>query len=577
MFIENNGLLITILLMVLCVVCLSHVIYREFALAGRKNISFDNYDKKKRLFNLHSNKIILICYFICVAITVVFGTLLALSNVTRIYSIITIPLLFFLFIMIVLEFRVSKTNKNIDYYDKLYAKVYDSQNASISIQESINLYEKKRETLVDEKMYIVNELNKCFKIKIESKDIDIKLQSFSELIDDLKKGLLAYDKTLITFFNDSIHSYIFDGKIINKNFDALENPNQKIYTDLIDEIVYDFNKLIVNTTIEGLCYDYFNSDESLISVFDLNERFNIDLCQYSELLISYINNKKDKKNLVSYAQEKAIISLENVLSIINKNDYSWYYINSIPKIYEKNSLKIVESILENNSVECSYAVLSNYSSNISNIIEKIVDNSAIKNDVYDIFKMYISLNTVSNGFNSESNKYENMSYALLNYYNNMKNANNAKKYSDIINDRSFAKNQTDIEKEYKSILDIINDYSKPYINLLVLYGKSSCRDYRYIDYNKSLYLFQELKSNLNLNGINSLCLILESIVLIEENDATIINSISSLLDDEFKCKTHLDSGRKILSYLNKNNHNEFIRILYRIEKQRLSYDALMRL
>ena len=577
MFIENNGLLITILLIVVCCLCFVPAIIREIALAERKNVSFNNYPKKKRLFNLHSNKIILISYLACAIIVIVFGIFLATSNVTKIYSIITMSLLVILFMMALLELRINKTNKNIEYYDELYSKVNESQQSLISIQSSIDLCEEKYKSLVEEKNNIINEFNRCFKIQIDSKEVDNKLNSFSKMIDDLRNDLSNYDKTLITFFDNSIHTYIYDGNISTKDFITLTSPDNNDFEKGIGDVINEFKNLIINKTNEGLCYDYFNDDESLISVFELNEKVNINLNQYSELLITYINNnRKEKKNLVSYAQDKSIITLNNVLDIINKNDYSWYYINSIPKAYETNSMKLVESILYNDSIECAYAILTNYS-NVGHVVEKIMNNTIIKNDVYDIFEMYISLNNVSNGFNNESNKFENMSFALLNYYNNASDKAHIKKYNDIINDRSFAKNQIDIEKEYKTILDVINNYSNSYINLLVLYGKSVCRDYMYIDYNKSLYLFQEFKSNLNLNGIHTLCMILEAIILIEEKDSSIINPINSLLDEDFKGKTHIESGRKIIDYLNKKNRNDFIRILYRIEKQRLSYDALMRL
>ena len=72
-------------------------------------------------------------------------------------------------------------------------------------------------------------------------------------------------------------------------------------------------------------------------------------------------------------------------------------------------------------------------------------------------------------------------------------------------------------------------------------------------------------------------MLLEGILLIEEVDSNIVNSILNNIDSDLIGKKHIDTGRNIINYLNKNEHNDLIRIIYRIEKVRLSYDMIVRL
>ena len=137
------------------------------------------------------------------------------------------------------------------------------------------------------------------------------------------------------------------------------------------------------------------------------------------------------------------------------------------------------------------------------------------------------------------------------------------------------------------MLDKNNVIYTSFINSLILYEKSVCKNFIYFDLEKIVSLFMEYKSNLNIKGMEILSLLLMSIVLIEDNDKALIDGVYSLIKNSFNkynignlcliSSKHLNDGREIIRYLNKNYNNDLRRILYRVEKDRLSYDSIVNL
>ena len=179
-----------------------------------------------------------------------------------------------------------------------------------------------------------------------------------------------------------------------------------------------------------------------------------------------------------------------------------------------------------------------------------------------------------------------MTFSLLEYFT-VNNNSKKKKINEIVNYGEFLENAEFIEINYRQALEDVSVTVTNFIKVLITYGKSSCKNMNLIDFDKVQILFQEYRSNLNIKGIEILSLLLKSFIMIEEIDSSIINMICSTIKAEsqnlnigitnFSPSKHIENGRKIIEYLDKKQNDNLIKILYRIEKTRLSYDRIIKL
>ena len=576
MFIENNAIIITVVLITVCMLSYIPSLVREIELSNRKKISYYNYVNVKNRFDYKPRKIILFAFICCLVALVVFTILFSISNVTRIFDLVFIPFIIITLFMILVELRISNTNKDLSVFNNLYSNVNESERSK---ESTISLLEKNREIyskLLIESNDVINSFNSCTNLKMDFTSVYSLLSKFDLRIKNISDSLDNYDKAIITDFDNSLQDYIYNNNISSNNVSHFEKPNELEFDLLVNQIHNELASQGSTNTKEALNTNVISSANLLLTILDINKQLNNDFNTFMIELLLYVNNLKDKSIVISYLVSNELISIDIIINIINVSDYDWFYSIKLSNIFVKYLDSIVGSIISCNAIKSAYAFLNN-NSNLISKIESLIKKTTVNNDTYDIFKVYLSLYLTNSSFNSDSNKYENMTYSLLDYYSKTLDKNMLSKINSIITDASYMQNAKLIESSYIEALSVVNDYSNNYLNVLVSYGKSSCKDYKYIDYDKVLNLFQEYKSSLNLNGIHNLVLILEGILLIEEVDSNIINSVLTNVDKDLVAKKHIDTGRNIINYLNKNVHNDFIRILYRIEKVRLSYDMIIRL
>lgn len=587
MFFEEKSLIITLSYSLCLVVFILFYLVQELALNSRKQITFVNFKNKLNYFELKTNKTLLIIQLSYLLIGIVLVILFSLSNVTRIYLIVYLPVIFITKSLIYSNIKISKTNIDLSFFYNLYLQVQSNKEEKIRLEEKIIEFQKKEENLKSYCQDVINQLNGKMKITIPSYYFNKTLYNMTRAFNNLKDSLKNYNDNQINEFDKLLNIYLHTRVLNEYIIEPLICLSNDEFEKILNETEKGINDSLLSIILDSITSSAVNDIKSLIDLLNIVREKESLTEKYLLASLLYVSKQPEKDYFVKYLYDEKIINLDMILNIINKNNYFWIY-NEKTFIYfdEQESAKILNSILTENAVDIAYSCLIHIDANIYSFIRKICDNTTINNDVRDIFEMFISLYTVSSGYNNEANMYENMAFSLLEY-STYKNDKNLNKVNEIITYGEFLENAEFIEINYKQALEDISDTVTGFIKILLTYGKSVCRNSSLVDYNKVISLFQEYRSNLNLKGIEAFTLLVKSLILVEENDSSIINTICATLESDankyrlqitnFSPSKHIENGRKIIKYLNDLENETLIKILYRIEKTRLSYDRFIKL
>lgn len=587
MFFEQNSLIITLTFSLCLIVFLSFYFFREFALNSRGKISFNNYKNKSLSFKFKTNKSLLFFQIIYIAIGIILSIIFSLNNVTKIYLIVYLPIILITTFLVLSNLKIKNTNKDLSFFDTLHQDVLKNKEEKTRLEKNLLEYKKLEEKLIEYCSRLLTRLNKELKITIPNTYFDKHINIVTKVIEDLKNTLDNYNDNQITDFDNLLSTYLQKNLINKYERQQLNFLSNSEFENLLAEVKNDINESIYYLVLDSIKGFAINNIHSLINIIDVVKEIGIPSNDLIPVALLYVSKQEDKEVFEKYLYENKLIDINLMLNVVNTNNYFWMYNKKTFTYFsEQDNNKILNSILVTNAIDCAYNCLMNIDSNIYSIIKKINDNTTVVNDVKDIFEMFISLYSVSSGYNNEANMYENMAFSLLEYFTYKKDSNRDKIYK-IINYGEFLDNAEFIEINYKQTLEDISFIVTDFIKILLTYGKSKCRNSNLIDYNKLIILFQEYRSNLNVKGIEILSLFIKALVLIEEIDSSIINIICGTIKSDSKKydlgiknyspSKHLENGRKIINFLNEKENENLIKILYRIEKERLSYDRIIKL
>ena len=199
---------------------------------------------------------------------------------------------------------------------------------------------------------------------------------------------------------------------------------------------------------------------------------------------------------------------------------------------------------------------------------------------------YIELLELDGGFNSLSNRYENIALSLNNYFISTNNQND--KISNIINNDSFYENKTLLDEAYNSVLVKLEPVLMKTFRSMLYFSLYCVKDFKYFSQQKINAIYVEYKRQLNIIGLLCLSSLLDAVTLANVRELStaqlVKKNIDELSGDSLYEKFYPVTGNKvnnlklygkdIIQNLFKNNKQELSTLVNHIENERLVLDKI---
>ena len=582
--IEKNSLLMILLLIGLTICSLAISFVKQLSISQRSKINYSNFETKRKLYSLKPIVPFLVSIVIIVIYGVVLLVLFSLSNVTRIYLTAVIPFLIILTYLFINEVTISKKSRDLSYFDKKRTAIKNAISNKTLLTRILDNYKKNLELSKTEWQEITKTLEKLTTIKIPS-TYGKSIVDLENLLANFEKQLSGFDNNCIAKFDKSLRLFVRNNKQVEILFDEITVPEEASVVNAFTRIKEEIEKMISDYAYEIISKHFLTNEEALLKTLDLCKKYNIDYRTWIDEIFGCIDSFKDKNIPVEYLFSEKALNESDLLKA-NGFGFSWVFDYDIYLYFSKNEFaEILSKLISLESEDSIRLILKHLKSERIQYFEEIVSKQEEKNKCSDLIQAYIGLFKVDYGFTDKTNMYENMAYSLSRYFK-LKGGDSYQKIYAIISSEKFASNKDYISSEYAKAKNEINQMRNAYIDTIISYRNSSSFN-KLFDVDRCLSLYQEYVANLNVEKIEILILLLDSIILIEEKNRSVVETVinclktikkaSLMYEGKLTIKQSEEIGRSILNNLLEKSNKELLTILSRIEKERMSYEKLVRM
>ena len=582
--IEKNSLLMILLLIGLTICSLAISFVKQLSISQRSKINYSNFETKRKLYSLKPIVPFLVSIVIIAIYGVVLLVLFSLSNVTRIYLTTVIPFLIILTYLFINEVTIPKKSRDLSYFDKKHTAIKNAISNKTLLTRILDNYKKNLELSKTEWQEITKTLEKLTTIKIPS-TYGKSIVDLENLLANFEKQLSGFDNNCIAKFDKSLRLFVRNNKQVEILFDEITVPEEASVVNAFTRIKEEIEKMISDYAYEIISKHFLTNEEALLKTLDLCKKYNIDYRTWIDEIFGCIDSFKDKNIPVEYLFSEKALNESDLLKA-NGFGFSWVFDYDIYLYFSKNEFaEILSKLISLESEDSIRLILKHLKSERIQYFEEIVSKQEEKNKCSDLIQAYIGLFKVDYGFTDKTNMYENMAYSLSRYFK-LKGGDSYQKIYAIISSEKFASNKDYISSEYVKAKNEINQMRNAYIDTIISYRNSSSFN-KLFDVDRCLSLYQEYVANLNVEKIEILILLLDSIILIEEKNRSVVETVinclktikkaSLMYEGKLTIKQSEEIGRSILNNLLEKSNKELLTILSRIEKERMSYEKLVRM
>lgn len=584
------GYLQLILLFIILALIFAFVgLYQEVKLKQRVKINYDNYEVLKKYYHLKINIFYLILFIFYVITSSVVAMVIVRDDVYGKYSLVLPLLNILLFPLIYLHLTRIKLNRDLSnyslYYQLINRNYYNKLLLTQQLQVLLNTYK----NLHNDCTKINKIFENYFSVFNGIDNLETTLLPLNDIITTHQDELANFDHSYPNKFNQSLNLYLSTGvhsKLEIKEFIYKSNYSLK---KLVDSIKKAQILSIYNFTLKNIIDKNIDSTTNLIKIINALISLNVSLDDKFVIeVLNYIENQvDDRKLLLSELIINKLITVEVLCEYVNVKDLDWVYEVS-NYIDTKDYLKIFTSMIKNDAYNSAKRVLSSLDNKLSFNITKALTKVKKDNNTYKLFVLYKKIYTSGNFFNVKAVKYENLAIVLDIFFKEYFPRDiDAPVINEIIQKRTFDINRANIEVIYERIQEGYNKLFVSTMNTLLIYSKSKCTTLSYIDYEKVITQYAHYRKNLNLNELKVLNELLIGLILINEDDESIINELYTVLSQSYISYSlsslsltyynRTNIGKQIINNLTKNRLEILKTIVYRIENDRLVLDRIINL
>lgn len=562
-------------------------IRRESILHKRGKINYSNYKEMKKHFNLSISNRVLMFGIVSILFVIVMCCFVIYNDALNIYLILLIATLILNVLGIYSYVSSTKYNRNLKEFDDYHNKVESSYANKGKIVNNLKI--------IDNKYQFVNgEIQKLYK------KIDELVLGFTELpnirecyepLDKIKKEqediLMSFDDKMPGIFTEVLIMYLKNGGqssaqtyIFNPNIDLNIDSNLTIISNkLKDKYIHYIKDAFINRKHKDAV--------SLIEMINILNSYNLFEDKYVDILIDVVNsNPSANKLIIKYLFDKKHVNYKLISKCIEANR-DWIFDYPITRLVTKNEFTtLVSEIIIKNSIILTNKLMSLIDRSSIENIKNGINIASTNNESSIVMNRYIELLELDGGFNSVSNRYENIALSLENYYKLTNTKND--KINKIINEDSFYENKEYLDETYRKVVSKLDHIFTKTFKTMLYFSLYGTKDFKYFSQPKINTIYVEYKRQLNVFGLLCLSSVLDGVILANTNKESVVKlinqNIDSLSGDSIYEKFYPNTGNKvhntrlygrdIIQNLFKNYKQELSTLINHIENERLVLDKI---
>ena len=560
---------------------------RETILHKRGKINYSNYKKMRKYFALTISSKILISGMVSILFIIIVGCFIFFNNSLRIYLILLIVTLILNIIGLYSYISSIKYNRNLKEFDEYHSKVESSYANKEKIVNNLKV--------IDSKYQFINkEIQKLYKRISELVIGFIELPNVKECYEPLNKIkkeqediLMSFDEKMPVIFTESLIKYLENGGQTSA-YTYIFNPNMDLNVDPIITTVSNKLKDKYMAYIQESFINLKHKDaNSLIELANLLVSFNLFEEKYVDILIDVVNsNPKNNKPVIRYLFNNKYVNYKLISKCINSGK-DWIFEYPITKFVSKNELTtLVSEIINKNNSNITNKFLMLVDKGSTEAIKNGISVAVINNESSTLMSRYIELLELDGGFNSLSNRYENIALSLNNYFISINSQNS--KIEAIINSDTFYENKNYLDEIYNSVLVKLEPVLIKTFRSMLYFSLYCTKDFKCFSQQKINTIYVEYKRQLNVVGMLCLSSLLDAVTLATVKEVSISQlvkkNIDELTGDVLYEKFYPVTGNKvnnlklygkdIIQNLFKNYKQELSTLVNHVESERLVLDKI---
>lgn len=594
-FFQYESHLIAIITSGLSILVLGGSFFENVILLNRNNINFSNYSKKEKLFN--RKKYYYVQIFL-LSLLLIASLVIVLQSFQKFIQFYYGGL--YAGIMLISAFQIV-LYLSILFYDYDLRKFSDYYNQIVKFQESRLLLIKEnrdQKKQVEDTMKKDKELSDIMLTNYKVLwNIDRLFEKANTLVDENYKFLNSKNDEIVNGFDLKISKYITNREFISMRFDdPFKNIDVKVIYSVIQNAHLEVNRAY-NDYLYLFIEQYSSSNNKqlfdVLTHFLNHQKITRNDTVENVLLLLKSRNDEFRDQVLDLLESAQLITIDLIKNIVIRYDMEFYFRQkTIDNLNHESLYEVLQQVLLSNSRLILTHLLNALDDRAISPMKKVVH--VMKSKFSEIFLLENFLDFYKNAhqFYDESNYLEQMSYALVNFYNQKDSFKNQEKViHNIIYKNAFLENSKLIEDSY---LNVIQDHqhtllqAKKSIQLLM---KSNSSHEKFVQTNKIINLYHVYKSTLDFENLDLLSLVICALVLLEEKETNLLTATTDILysNELFKkikiskslltqVSTCPIAAREIFHKLNsseKEQKQKVITLLAIIEKQRMTFQRLL--
>ncbi len=583
-FIVDYGMIFVMLVIVLTLVEGVLFLKNNASYIARKNISYDNYRKYRRKYQIHLNIWMFLPYGIVSLLTVAVSMMVGRFEQTQLYL---IPLAIALIInatLPVFNLMMVYHNKELklpDYYYQIVEKSYRERSSLLS---KISEVEKAIKELNQSASDIQNNYNALVQNPRKIEHFEKTKEALLKLRENQKALEGGFDIEISRKFDLALRKFLETGVNEFENFNTSALRVEVNVGDL-KRIALDQQYLIYVEYIRRAIQTHdIKSVAALIKALEILGEANAALTveQKNELLLYVDNLKEDITGLTNQLYKSHLLTFADILEAVDKKR-KWLFSVPISGYFTgDNIVEFLLKILKEDQYDIfekyiSFALKSDFDS-----LQKALELITVQNKTIDYAYGCLKLLSHDSIFDDDGTKYENMSLSLKAYFLATGDKEKEKQIEEIIKNNLFVKNKKAISEAYfeakKTIDEIYNSYSE----LLTIYMTNKKLKIDFISEDKTASLLTDTKKNLDFKFLKTLSNIVIGMMLVtySKHRINIFDKVNKLNRNLLVCYRSApigadnaqSFGNEIIKKLISDDYISFKNVVLRIEAKRQLLD-----
>lgn len=583
-FIESSAFTLIILFMIGNGYLLLRFTVRDFQLATRYSIRYQNYSKKQPWFKLEPNAFTELASLFSIMVGSILSIIYLLTDYVRVYVIILLPLVVITTLFYLSERKIANTQLPVQKFDGYYEDIHTLIEEKTSMLASIKMLNGKLEEKENTFKSLMQTINPLLTSKLPSTWFKPMTQPIHDTLNGYEKDLLKYDNSITGKFNDLLKEYLKTLKMTSiLNVPSLVSFSVEDIQQRIDETTSHLHQQILQESQEWIQKGLLVSPQACLDLINLLDSISAQPMIHIHLAFSYFDTTENPSLWVDYLVEKKWMSASFLTQSNYLEDYPWVFQESLYKVVPKDhAFDLMNVLYQKNLQTSTMAMLMSLPTDYQTLPERFLRTTKTQNAAYDIFTFFSTIYSNFSHFVDPTTLDLNRAHAIENYYRGLPTTSPIS-IATIASKGSYYEERDAIEKAYDQAFNTLKPLRSNLFEILLWMKPRMQESDLAIDFNQAVLLLLDFHKTLSIEKMHHFIFALFLIIdqsLPGELTSDRVSTWGTLTAKYFGLSMVNQSIEQVMNkirsfYSKLNLRQELSSVLFRIESHRLLMDDLL--